>query len=122
MNNNREALFNEDPLNRSLTEILLMHEIIQEEDSFLRDCIRNHVSCYLEKSSYENPVEVSVELDQPSSIYQMDEKHLPCIVKIWQENDGSGMIYTSEENGADVFDFDDYSTDIQLQVLRELVN
>lgn len=119
---NREALFNDDPLNRSLTEILLMYEYVYKEDRFLRDCIRNQLSCYLDNSSYENPVEISVELGQPSSIYQMDENYLPCIVKIWQENDGSGMIFTSEEYGEDIFDFDDYSTDIQLKVLREFMN
>ena len=130
-------LFNESSLNRSIDEIEQMYECLQHDESFIQACIRNYVSRLLMDTSEEKHIKIEVCLEEKDT-YGLPSCCMPWVTQIWQ-HPSEGIITTEVDdeefdpydytivterewtNASEEVDFDEYTTEEQLEILRDLL-
>lgn len=113
-------LFTKGTQNRSLSDIISMHDRILKEDEILRKSVREKVSALLMDTSEDDPLNIEIVIDD-SEFFGMCELEKPCINSIWQDP-SEGWIYVQFEGYGNPTDFDYLSTHEQVEVLKGLLN
>lgn len=101
-------------LNKTPEEISDMYDI-------LRNAIRNYVSRVLEdnKVTESNPFEVDTSLDYGAcGLSDLELQHVESIFR--EEDDEEGMIWCNVEWTDEPVDFDEFTTDDQMAILRSI--
>ena len=100
-------------LNKTPEEINAMY-------TTLRDSIRNYVSRVLEdnKATADNPLKINAALE--FGAIGLSTLEMPTVYNIFQDNDGSGMIWCNTDWSDRSVDFDQLYIDDQMDIVNEL--
>ena len=104
---------NEDTLNNTADKIIEMYDM-------LRNAIRNYVFRVLEdnNASEDNPLECNVFLEYNAC--GLLGLEMLCVESLFQDDDGSGMIWCNVDWSDEPVDFDSLYTEDQMNVVSNL--
>lgn len=100
-------------LNRNRDEITGMYDS-------LRDSIRNYVSRVLadNNATEDNPLEINTALE--FGAMGLSTLEMPHVESIFQDDDGSGMIWMNTDWNGEPVDFDELYIDDQIDIVMNL--
>lgn len=93
---------------------------LREMYQTLRDAVRNYVSRILEdhKATKDNPLEIYAALEFNSM--GLSTLEMPNVISMFQDTDGSGMIWCNTDWHDEPCDFDDLYLDDQIDIVNEI--
>ena len=93
---------------------------LKEMYQTLRDAIRNYVSRILEdrKATEDNPLEIDASLE--FNAIGLSTLDMPHVFSIFQDTDGSGMIWCNTDWSDESCDFDELYLDDQIDIVNEI--
>ena len=102
-----------DSLNKTPEEITKMYDT-------LRDSIRNYISRVLadNNATKDNPLEINAALE--FGAMGLSTLEMPHVESIFQDDDGSGMIWMNTDWNSEPVDFDELYVDDQIDIVRKL--
>ena len=93
---------------------------LREMYQTLRDAVRNYVSRVLEdrKATENNPLEINASLE--FNAIGLSTLDMPHVFSIFQDTDGSGMIWCNTDWSDEYVDFDQLYTEDQLDIVKNI--
>lgn len=107
-----------DTHNKSLEEIQEMYRALEEQESHLRQCIRERLSAILMDTSEENPLQCDIVLD--SEAFGLSTNEMTRVIKLFQ-HPSEGIICFIIEGFEYPLDMDTFSTYDLITILKHLV-